>query len=214
MDQGVIESLKRRYRKKFLQQLLNEDDDHELLSYWKTYNMKDVVNNVADSWSEMQAETLSRAWNKVWPPTETFEITEINDVDGLTGEISALTSSAFNTGIEEMVEWLNCDHADVGYQLLTEDETIEEFLESETVSESDADDYDGGDCESLASINSASDYRKEAKEAIDNIQKFIEWYQQQEEADMIHTMVLRKLRALAVKKSETTLVQKKTIRLF
>lgn len=171
--------------------------------------MKDVVDNVADSWSEMQAETMSRAWNKLWPPTETYEITiEGNDIDGLTTEISALTSSAFNTENDEMIEWLNCDNDDVGYQLLTEDEIIEEFIGDETVDESDAD-YDGGDSESLASVDSASDNRKEAKEAIDSIQKFIEWYQQQEEADMIHTMVLRKLRALAVKKSETSLLQTK-----
>lgn len=125
-----------------------------------------------------------------------------------------MTSSAFDAGNDEVIEWLDCDNADVGYQLLTDDEIIEEFIEDETVDENDADDYDGGDSESLAPIASAKDDRKLAKEAIDNIQQFIEWYQQQEEADMIHTMVLRKLRALTVKKSENALVQTKLSQFF
>lgn len=212
MDQGVIESLKRRYRKKFLQQLLSGDEDRELLSYWKTYNMKDVMNNVADSWSEMQAETLSRAWNKLWPATDTFEITEVND--GLTTDIAALTSSAFNTENDETIEWLDCDNADIGYHLLTDDEIIEEFLEDETVDESDGEDYDGGESLSGSQSLTSSDYRKQAQEAIDYSHKLIEWYQQQEEADMITTMVLRKVRALAVKKTETAMVQTKVSDFF
>lgn len=67
MDQSVIESLKRRYRKKFLQQLLSAEEDISLKQFWKQYNMKHVVDNVSDAWSDVSEETLKRSWNKLWP---------------------------------------------------------------------------------------------------------------------------------------------------
>lgn len=44
-------------------------------------------------------------------------------------------------------------------------------------------------------------------QAVSNMQKFIEWYEQQEEASSIDTMLLRRLRNLAKTKSEATLKQ-------
>lgn len=57
MDQSVIESFKRRYRKKFIQQLVSEENT-TLQEYWKTYNMKNVVYNVADAWADVPEQTL------------------------------------------------------------------------------------------------------------------------------------------------------------
>lgn len=76
------------------------------------------------------------------------------------------------------------------------------------------DDYDGADSEAIESTVSATDLRLEAKEASANIQKFIDWYQKQDESEMIHTMFLRKLRALAENKGETTLLQTKVSDFF
>lgn len=209
MDQGVIESMKRRYRKKFLQQLLHKDEDSDLLSFWKKYNLLDVVNNVADAWDEMQPTTLSRAWNKWWP--ETSEIAEDED-ENLTSTILELTSTVFNVEEDEANNWLNCDSEDAGYKLLTDDEIVEEFLEGESVDEHD--DYDGADSVSIESTVSATDLRLEAKEASANMQKFIDWYQKQDESEMIHTMFLRKLRALAENKSDVALLQTKVSDFF
>lgn len=204
MDQGVIEAMKRQYRKKILQKLLHREEDSDLLSFWKKYNLKDAVDNVADSWAEMQPESLSRAWNKLWP--QTSEIAE-DEGENLTSTISELTSTVFSAENDETIEWLNCDSEDAGYQLLTDDQIVKEFLESESVDEDD--DYDGADSESIESTVSATDSRLEAKEAKDLIQKVIEWYQKQDESEMIYTMFLRKIRAFAERKSETALVQTK-----
>lgn len=65
MDQSVIETLKRRYRKK-LQELITEEE-MSLKEYWKQYNLKHVVYNVADAWSDVSEQTLKRAWNKLMP---------------------------------------------------------------------------------------------------------------------------------------------------
>lgn len=205
MDHGVIDAMKRRYRKKFLQQLLHKDDeDSDLLTFWKKFNLKDVINHISDAWDEMDSVSLARAWNKLWPTTTEIE----GEVEGenLTNTISQLTSTAFNAENDETVEWLNCDSEDAGYQLLTEEGIVDEFLESE--SESVDDDYDGANSENESTEN-ATDSRLEAKEASAAIQKFMDWYQKQDESDMMSTMYLRKLRAIAERKSETILMQKK-----
>lgn len=75
MDQSVIENLKRRYRKKFLQNLISEAET-TLKEYWKQYDMKQAIENAADAWSDISAESLKRSWNKLWPDDEAIETTE------------------------------------------------------------------------------------------------------------------------------------------
>lgn len=66
MDQSVIGTLKRRYRKKFIQQLVS-DENISIHDYRKSYNLKNVIDNVVDAWSDVSPDTLSRSWNKLWP---------------------------------------------------------------------------------------------------------------------------------------------------
>lgn len=43
MDQSVIKTLKRRYRKKFIQQLVSDDEESiSLKELWKAYNVKNI----------------------------------------------------------------------------------------------------------------------------------------------------------------------------
>lgn len=48
----------------------------------------------------------------------------------------------------------------------------------------------------------------QAAQAACNIQKFIEWYEQQEEANSIDLVLLRRMRTYAMKKSQTEVKQK------
>ena len=51
MDQGVIEKLKRLYKKQFLQHLLLADDDQEsVVAFSKKLNLKDCCCMLAESW--------------------------------------------------------------------------------------------------------------------------------------------------------------------
>ncbi|GBN97024.1 hypothetical protein AVEN_129152-1 [Araneus ventricosus] len=59
MDQGMIESVKRRYRRKFLTALSEEDDKNTSVNYLlKQINIKDVVYMIDESWSELPESTL------------------------------------------------------------------------------------------------------------------------------------------------------------
>ncbi|GBM32946.1 hypothetical protein AVEN_268865-1 [Araneus ventricosus] len=65
MDQGVIESVKRRYRRKLLTALSGEDGKNtSVIDLLKQINIKNVVYMMAESCSEIPESTLVKSWKK------------------------------------------------------------------------------------------------------------------------------------------------------
>ena len=65
MDQGVLQAIKMRYRKKLLRNLIIGDDVGEsIVDVIKSVTMKTVTEFVAEAWSEIQAITLRRSRQK------------------------------------------------------------------------------------------------------------------------------------------------------
>lgn len=99
MDQSVIETFKRRYRKKFIQALVMEED-FSLILYWKGYNLNHAVNNSSDAWAEVSQETSKRSWNKLWPvpqPQTNAEIVSGTiERDTVTSEVLTESASVFS----------------------------------------------------------------------------------------------------------------------
>jgi hypothetical protein len=66
MDQGVVENLKRNYRKYLLQYLLNEQNGGcTLLESIKKINLKEVIYWLADSWNHVKDSTIQKSWSKL-----------------------------------------------------------------------------------------------------------------------------------------------------
>lgn len=54
MDQGVIEWLKRRYRRKYISSLLEKSEEgFNIFESMKSFNIKDSIYTIADSWEEL-----------------------------------------------------------------------------------------------------------------------------------------------------------------
>ena len=68
MDQGVLQAVKRRYKKKLLRALIIGDDRGvSLIDFLKSVTMKTVVNLVAEAWKEIEPSTLRKSWQKILP---------------------------------------------------------------------------------------------------------------------------------------------------
>lgn len=68
MDQGVLQAIKMKYKKKLLRRLIVEDDvGGSIIEFIKKVNMKTIVELVAASWAEIQPITLRRSWQKIIP---------------------------------------------------------------------------------------------------------------------------------------------------
>lgn len=66
MDQGVLQAIKMRYKKKLLRKLIIGDDLGEsIVDIIKSVTMKTVTEFVAEAWREIQPITLRRSWQKI-----------------------------------------------------------------------------------------------------------------------------------------------------
>ena len=64
MDQGLLELVKMKYRRRLLRYILT-DDDSGLIEQLKKVDMLDVVRWILDLWNEVQPITMIRAWQKL-----------------------------------------------------------------------------------------------------------------------------------------------------
>ena len=68
MDQGIIETVKKKYKKKLLQRLIIEDDcGTSIADFVKGINLKVVADLIHKSWDEISKETLRKSWRKILP---------------------------------------------------------------------------------------------------------------------------------------------------
>uniref|UniRef100_K7G469 HTH CENPB-type domain-containing protein n=1 Tax=Pelodiscus sinensis TaxID=13735 RepID=K7G469_PELSI len=66
VDQDVLEVLKKKYRHKLLTTLIEVIDDRNgMLDKLRTVNLKDVVYWIAQSWEQIEMQTLARSWRKL-----------------------------------------------------------------------------------------------------------------------------------------------------
>ena len=66
MDQGVLECLKRIYRKSVLRELISHTED-DMLGFLKKIDMLMVVEKIANAWEQVSPETLRKSWSKLVP---------------------------------------------------------------------------------------------------------------------------------------------------
>ena len=79
MDQGVLESLKHRYRQKIFEELIFQDEEGTTIpDYLKSINKLKVSNLIISCWDEIPNKTFQLSWRKIIPSCS--EITETPDV--------------------------------------------------------------------------------------------------------------------------------------
>ncbi|XP_028147821.1 jerky protein homolog-like [Diabrotica virgifera virgifera] len=203
MDQGVIEKMKRSYRKQLLRRLLlAEKDEESVIEFVKKVNLKDCIYMLADAWESLTETNLQRAWRKLWPYEEEKDDLEEGDIDGAVNEISEICSTL--PGFEECnkddaMECLAVDSNDSGFQILTDQEIADMLNEDETETmESDSDDN--------------SDKTEETgpthSEAFVAAEALMSWLEKQNESSPTQLILLKRIKDLAAKKRTTTAVQK------
>ncbi|XP_054746758.1 jerky protein homolog-like [Anastrepha obliqua] len=147
MDQGIIECMKRLYKKQLLRKLLLADENEEgTLIYHKNINIKDCCYMVADAWTSVKAITLKRAWNKIngistqqqiQEEKENAELKNNEESDKDTDSMSTENLQNMITkvpgcsecNVEDIEDWLHSDSIDPGFQLLSDDEIIQSTKE-------------------------------------------------------------------------------------
>lgn len=126
MDQAIIENMKRQYRKYFIESLLSSEDAIGIKEFWKNYNIKDAILNVASALADLSVSNLKNGWNKLWPkiiPSYKSEEIEFVYVE----EIVQLCNNGLNSEIlltKEVTNWLENNKQNGGFEILNDEQII------------------------------------------------------------------------------------------
>ncbi|XP_050338865.1 jerky protein homolog-like [Bactrocera neohumeralis] len=197
MDQSIIETLKRLYRKQLLRRLLTTEDSEieTTLKFFKETNLKDCYYMLVEAWNSVEMQTLKRAWNKLLKLTlSNSSIKPHDDFKEIT-EAMKILSIGEGCDEENIKEWLNCDNEDPGFQILTDEEIIEDLNNNER---EDEEDTETGEVCQVPS-------HAEAFEALDIDFK---WFERQDVSDPIQLLQLKRIRDLAAMKRNDSLRQR------
>lgn len=193
LDQGVLENMKRNYRKKLLKALIEGIEENKSVpETLKSFNLKDAVYWIAEAWDEVKSDTIIKSWRKIID-TQNIEYhgKSNEDSDELLDLVMKLpVSEPINE--EDICDWINADEQ----QEIT-DEMIVNIVNKKNES---SDDEDSDDENRNMKIS-----HTDGLKAIENA---IEYIEQQEEATPAFLLSLKKWRNIAAEKRKGSVKQK------
>ncbi|GBM78129.1 Jerky -like [Araneus ventricosus] len=156
---GVIEAMKRHYKKKLI--ILNlshnlkcEENLNEAL---KKINVKDVIYMIAQAWQLVKAATIRKSFHKIIVqkrredesqqtenPTTDRELFEI--INGIEGCEEVLE--------EDIFEWLDIENQHPSFQILNDEEIIQAIDPSSDINDADNEDQDFEDLRTISHTES------------------------------------------------------------
>ena len=130
MDQGVIVSAKRHYRRRFLDEVMVVLEDEEVmldmdtrgkrtLNNLRRYDINSAIYNWAGAWKDVPPKTIENAWSRLLRGTEVdynFHGFEVDDFH------ARFCESGDAVNVDDVREWLDDDGGDPGYQFLSDNE--------------------------------------------------------------------------------------------
>ena len=200
MDQGVLESMKRRYKRSLLQEVLLSEDLVDPIAFTKSITMKVVVEKISLAWDQITPVTIRRSWRKLIPLADTTP-SNIDSEPTAAEFIDVFQSMGHALSEDEVTEWLNNDQNDPGYEHLHDDEIVSRVLggdDTVDICEDDGDNEEEPDVVACPVTHA---------QAMDMFEKCITWLQYQPEASAYNTSVLISLKDMAAKKRLSSLKQ-------
>ena len=109
MDQGVISSLKRRYKTLFLKELLMNENLSQgvILHFMKNFHLLQSFSRLAMAWNSVTSSTLKNAWKKLRIVTTqtSHDSTETNDDTLLPGLVERILENQSMTS-NDIKKWI------------------------------------------------------------------------------------------------------------
>lgn len=201
MDQGVIEWLKKRYRRKYVSFLLEQTEGgSNLFEAMKTFNIKDAIYIAAQAWDELNHTTLQKSWRKLWPSIIEGESAISNESETLnTDEAEILQDlQTIDAQIQpaDIEEWLlGGDIVEVTNEDLNDEQIVSAVFKVET--EEDETDDEKEEPENISHTT--------ATEAFEIAMKYVE---QHPEATPMDVLCIKKWKDISAKARFGRLKQK------
>ncbi|XP_051865280.1 tigger transposable element-derived protein 1-like [Pristis pectinata] len=106
MHQGAITQFMRFYLRRTLKQLVDAADgggEATVGEFWKGFNIMNAIDNIAESWDELQVSTMNGVWQNIWPGCiiNFTDVPAAEPAEKVTRDIVTLANEA---GFEDIVE--------------------------------------------------------------------------------------------------------------
>jgi hypothetical protein len=136
MDQCIIASFKRIYKKKFLRKILiaNSNSSESLLKRITLYNIKDCILDVSHSWKQVSNNALINAWTKLG-----FNKRDNIGNDDLTEDKIINLENTIIVSENDLRDLISADEDDKGYIYLSDESIVNEINSPREVPEEEKD---------------------------------------------------------------------------
>ena len=138
MDQGILESLKRLYRKFILREILY-DDDVDVVASLKKIDLLKVAYNISTAWDKVEISTLKKAWNGILKPETQSDISQPFNLE-IEQFVSVFGALKLNVTSNEVEAWFQGDGP--GYEHLDENAIVDMVTADDQQEEEEEDDED------------------------------------------------------------------------
>lgn len=206
MDQGVIEKLKRMYKRQFLRRLLlSEKDEGNVDQFLKKIDLKDCLYMLLDAWNTLTSENFKKAWHKIWNTEdeviyEQDQSEDVREIVNLFQEIPGFSEC----GQDDVEAWINNSADDPGYQVLN-DEEIVAIVQNEECADIIKDDDSGSNDEEQEQAENGPTHA----EAFLALETAMAWCERQSECNIIDVLQIKRMRDIAAKKRLSSMIQKR-----
>ncbi|XP_039450534.1 jerky protein homolog-like [Culex pipiens pallens] len=148
MDQGVINAVKKRYKKKLMLHLLLDDQEALFEDRLKNVSLRQTIDWLDQAWTEISSKTIEGSWRKLFDEFPTF-VLDVEDNASLDQDVLALvqdTARFFpdDPTNDEIKDWLNDKVCDKNGNLIVGDcdvYTDQEIIDS-VLARDDKDSFD------------------------------------------------------------------------
>uniref|UniRef100_A0A1B6LQW8 DDE-1 domain-containing protein n=2 Tax=Graphocephala atropunctata TaxID=36148 RepID=A0A1B6LQW8_9HEMI len=193
MDQGVLEKMKKVYKRQMLSKLVEDEGELGVMGVLKSFNVKTVLYMIAEAWNEVERDNLVKSWKKLWPgvcslPENKFEeeidqSKEKNKEDEFI-KIFKKIDGCSEVDEEDIDNWLLMD-SDGGYKSITDEEIIAScgVSNNENAEDSDVDEPDVSEPDTITH-----------SEAVNLVDKLMTYFEKQEEKSPNELLLLKRLR--------------------
>lgn len=188
MDQGVLETIKRNYRRKLLSTVIEEiEEGQDMIAKLKRINVKDVAYWVARAWDDVRASTIAKSWKKLLGDDESMETESTDETEETILPLVQLIPGCEDTSLQEIESWMKDDD---------QYETEEEIVALVNCHDNEIEDQD--------QAPTVEPIRISHNDGVKALETAIKYIEQQEEATGIDIMMLQRWRDLAAKKRHSS----------
>lgn len=187
MDQGILQSLKKKYRRILLQNLLLATEGEEsVIGFLKTVTVKDVLYWIAESWNDIKPETIAKCWHSLLQNFQKCTNAGEDEDDIPLVRLIKKLPGCENADTQEIDNWLALDE-----QFEVADEDVIEMVKDEKTAHKE-DDEEGTSSQENAKIGHG--------EGVTALEAALRYVEQQEEATPTDVLLLKRWRDIAAKK--------------